>query len=216
MSLGMMGTKLGMTQVNDEAGNRIAVTVIRTGPCLVVQKKTAEKDGYSALKLGFGEKKEKNTAKAQRKVFETLKSKPKRHLREFRVPTEELGKFEAGQEIKIEHVFKAGQFGDVAGKSKGHGFTGVMKRHNMKGNDAVTEPTNFSGIRVPSAPGTWPGYVHKNKRMGGHDGDERVTIPNLKVIQILTEENCLLVQGAVPGALNGFVIVKPAAKRPAN
>jgi large subunit ribosomal protein L3 len=213
MSMGLLGKKLGITQVNDKDGNRIAVTVLETGPCLVVQKKTVERDGYAALKLGFGEKREKNTTKALRGIFAKLKAKPRRLLHEFRITSEELGKFEEGQEIKVDQIFTEGQIIDVKGRTKGHGYTGVVKRHHMKGNDAGHGAHEFFRHGGSIGTRTWPGYVNKNKRMAGHDGDERVTMQNLKIVALLPDKNCMLVSGAVPGANNGFVEVLPSATR---
>ncbi len=213
MSMGLLGKKLGTTQVNDKEGNRVAVTVIQVGPCLVVQKKTVEKDGYAALKLGFGSKKEKSTSKPMRGVYAKLKTEPRRLLREFRILSEDLGKYEEGKEVRVEQVFSVGQIIDVRGKTKGHGFTGVVKRHLMKGNDAGHGTHEFFRHGGSIGTRTWPGYVHKNKRMAGHDGDEKVTMPNLKVVDILADKNCLLVAGAVPGANNGFVELHPSATR---
>lgn len=211
MALGMLGRKLGMTQVNDEKG-RHAVTLLEVGPCLVMQKKTQEKDGYTALKLAFGSLKEKRSNKPLSGQFKQTKSKPRRWVREFRVEGEEFGKFEEGQEIKLADVFKPGQFVDVAGRSKGRGFTGVMKRWNMKGFRASHGTHEYFRHGGSIGTRTWPGYVHKNKKMAGHYGDERVTVQNLRVVDVLADKNCLLVAGAIPGANNGFVEVRPAVQ----
>jgi large subunit ribosomal protein L3 len=202
-----------MTQVNDDAGNRIAVTVVEVGPCLVVQKKTLERDGYAALKLGFAEKREKRESKAMKGVFGKLKAKPRRMVREFRIPSEELGKFEEGQEIKVDQVFSEGQLVDVTGRTKGRGFTGVVVRWNMKGNDATHGTHEFWRHGGSIGTRTWPGWVHKNKHMAGHYGDEGVTTQNLKVVRLLTDKNCLLVEGSVPGSANGFLTIRPASTR---
>ena len=213
MSLGLLGRKLEMTQVKDEAKGRRAVTVIEVGPCLVMQKKTLERDGYAALKLAFGAKRAKRTDKAAMGTFKKLNTTPRRFLREFRVTVEELAKFEEGQEIKLDQLFTVGQLVDVAGRSKGHGFTGVMKRWNMKGFDDGHGTHEFFRHGGSIGTRTWPGWVHKGKHMTGHDGDERVTTQNLEVVRVLPDKNVMMVQGAIPGATNGFLEVRPAATR---
>lgn len=134
MSLSLLGRKVGMSQVNLEDGKRVAVTLLEVGPCLIMQKKTVEKDGYSALKIAYGAKKEKHTSKAMKGSFDKIKSTPRRHLLEIRMDTEELGKYEEGKEITLEGLFTAGTSVDVTGRTKGRGFAGVFKRHGMKGN----------------------------------------------------------------------------------
>ncbi len=212
MSLGLLGFKRGMTQINDEKKGRIAVTLIETGPCLVMQKKTMEKDGYTALKIAFGEKKEKRTAKAQKVQFEKLNSKPKRFIREFRISNEDLGKFEEGKEIKLSDVFQVGQKIDVTGQTKGRGFTGVMARWNFSGFDAGHGTHEFFRHGGSIGCRAWPGTVMKGKKMGGHYGDEKVTTQNLTIVKIVEEENCMFVTGSIPGFNSGLVVVNPAIK----
>jgi large subunit ribosomal protein L3 len=212
MSLGLLGYKRGMTQINDEKKGRVAVTLIETGPCLVIQKKTMERDGYTALKIGFGERKESRTAKAQKVIFEKLNAKPKRFVREFRINGEELGKFQEGQEIKLSDVFAVGQKVDVTGQTKGRGFTGVMARWNMSGFDRGHGTHEFFRHGGSIGCRAWPGTVMKGKKMGGHYGDEKVTTQNLTIIKIAEEENCIMVAGSVPGFTNGLITVKPAIK----
>jgi large subunit ribosomal protein L3 len=211
MSLGLLGKKLGITQVNDAEHGRLAVTLVEVGPCLVMQKKTVEKDGYSALKLAFGAKKAKRTNKATKGTFDRVKATPRRHIREFRVKSEELGQFEEGQEINLTQVFKLGQYVDIAGKTKGHGFTGVVKRWGMKGNRRTHGTHEFFRHGGSIGTRTWPGNVHKGKHMSGHYGDERATIQNLKIVKLLEDKNCMLVSGAIPGAPNSMVEIRPAA-----
>ncbi|MFH1263105.1 MAG: 50S ribosomal protein L3 [Pseudomonadota bacterium] len=208
MSLGLLGRKLGMTQLNDEQG-RHAVTLVEVGPCLVLQKKTVEKDGYCAFKLAFGAKKEKRTDKATKGDFARVKATSRRFIREFRVKSEELGKFEEGQEITFSQVFKVGQIVDVAGKTKGHGFTGVVKRWGMKGNRRTHGTHEFFRHGGSIGTRTWPGNVHKGKKMCGHYGDERVTTQNLKIVRFLEEQNCMLISGNLPGATNSVVEIHP-------
>ena len=212
MSLGLLGFKRGMTQINDDVKGRIAVTMIETGPCLVMQKKTMEVDGYTAIKVAIGEKKEKNTAKAQRVQFEKLGSKPKRFIREFRISAEELGRFEEGKEIKLSDVFQVGQKVDITGQTKGRGFTGVMKRWNMAGFDRTHGTHEFFRHGGSIGCRAWPGTVMKGKHMGGHYGDERVTTQNLQIVKIIEDENCLMVTGSIPGFTNGLVTLNPAIK----
>jgi large subunit ribosomal protein L3 len=212
MSLGLLGYKRGMTQINDEKKGRVAVTLIETGPCLVIQKKTMEKDGYTALKIGFGTKKEARTAKAQKTEYEKLNSKPKRFVREFRINGEELGKYQEGQEIKLSDVFAVGQKVDVTGQTKGRGFTGVMARWNFSGFDAGHGTHEFFRHGGSIGCRAWPGTVMKGKKMGGHYGDEKVTTQNLTIVKIAEEEHCIMVAGSVPGFTNGVVTLKPAIK----
>lgn len=212
MSLGLLGFKRGMTQINDEKKGRVGVTVIEAGPCLVMQKKTVEKDGYSAIKVAIGEKKESRTPKAQKVQFEKLGSKPKRFIREFRISTEELAKFEEGKEIKLTDVFQLGQKVDVTGRTKGRGFTGVMARWNMSGFDRGHGTHEFFRHGGSIGCRAWPGTVMRGKKMGGHYGDEQVTTQNLQIVKILEEENCLMVTGSVPGFTNSFITLKPAIK----
>jgi large subunit ribosomal protein L3 len=212
MSLGLIGLKRGMTQINDETKGRVAVTLIETGPCLVMQKKTMERDGYTALQIGFGARKESRTAKAQKVQYEKLNSKPKRFVREFRISGEELGKFQEGQEIKLSDIFTVGQKVDITGKTKGRGFTGVMKRWNFSGFDAGHGTHEFFRHGGSIGCRAWPGTVMKGKKMGGHYGDETVTVQNLVIAKIVEEENCVLVTGSVPGFTNSMVILNPAIK----
>lgn len=211
MSLGLLGRKLAITQLNDETHGRLGVTLVEVGPCLVMQKKTVEKDGYSAFKLAFGAKKPKRTSKAMKTIFDKLKTTPRRFIREFRVKSEELGQFEEGQEVKLGQVFKAGQFVDVAGKTKGHGFTGVVKRWGMKGNRRTHGTHEFFRHGGSIGTRTWPGNVHKGKKMPGHYGDVRITVQNLKIVQLLEDKNCMLIAGSVPGAVNSMIEIHPAA-----
>ncbi|MCB0307978.1 MAG: 50S ribosomal protein L3 [Bdellovibrionales bacterium] len=211
MSLGLLGKKLGMTQVN-EGESRVAVTIVEAGPCVVIQKKTLEKDGYIALKVGFGDKKAKNMPKAQRVIFENIKMTPKRWIREFRVTEEILAKYEVGQEIKLSDVFQENQIIDVVGTTKGRGFTGVLARWNMKGNRRTHGAHEFFRHGGSIGCRTFPGHVHKNKHMAGHYGVERVTVPNLRIVKILEDKGCLLISGSVPGAGEGFLELKPSKR----
>lgn len=209
--VGVIGKKVGMTQRFIEGGNLVPVTVIEAGPCTVVQVRTAERDGYHALQVGFGTRREKNipkavrnhTAKAGRSNFATLL--------EFRLP--EAGQWEIGQEIRLADLFRAGDHVDVTGTSKGKGYQGVMKRHGFGGHRA-THGTHES-FRGPGSVGcrSYPGRIFKGKRMDGHMGSERTTTQNLRVVEVRPEENLLMVRGAVPGANGTNVVVRPAVKR---
>ena len=206
---GLIGKKVGMTQVYDEKGILIPVTVIQAGPCVVLALKTKERDGYSAVQFGFGERKLKNAAKslvgAAKKAG--LEKNPPAIVKEFR--TEES--FEIGSQVKAD-IFAANDFIDVVGTSKGRGFTGVMRRHHFKGG---RDGHGGGWHRKPGSIGCreLPGNVLKGKRMAGHLGNDRVTVQNLKVVKIVLEESLLLVKGAVPGPNGGTVIVSKAKKK---
>jgi len=203
--LGLIGKKLGMTQVFGKDGEMIPVTVVEVGPCMVVQKKSSETDGYGALQLGFVTRKPKNMAKAERGHFEKKKLPLYRHLKEFR--TEKVGDFEVGQEL-FATGFKAGDRVDVAGQSKGRGFQGVMKRHNKAGGPS-SHGSDFH--RRPGSIGmrTMPARIPKNTRLPGHMGDERVTVSSLEVVEVRGDANLVLLKGAVPGAKGGILFITP-------
>lgn len=210
--MGMIGRKIGMTQVF-ENGVRISVTVVELGPNVVVQKKTKDgKDGYDAIQLGFAEKEHRKVNKPMAGHFKRADQKPVWELRELRIDDGKINQFEVGQVIKSD-TFKVGEWIDVAGTSHGKGFAGVMKRHHMKGSKNYTHGTHeyrrhggSIGCR------TTPGEVHPGKRMAGHMGHERVTTQNLQIVKILTEENVVLIKGSVPGPKNGIVMVYQAVK----
>ena len=213
MLQGLIGRKVGMTQVFSEEGDMIPVTALEAGPCWVTQKKTIERDGYTAVQLGFDEKKAKRTTKPLRGHFERSGVSPKRWLREFRVGEETLAELEEGQEIRGD-IFADLRYVDVIGTSKGRGFSGVMKRHNFGGKNA-THGTHesFRGGGAVGA-GADPGKIFKNTRMAGQYGNARVTIQNLEVVQYLESQNLLLVKGAVPGPNGGMVLIQASRKRP--
>ena len=208
MNKGIIGRKIGMTQIFDERGNVIPVTVIEVGPCAVVQKKTVEKDGYDALQLGFSEKKEKHTTKAEKGHFEKAGVSFKRHLKEFRL--NDCSAYNVGDVITVD-TFAAGEKVDVTGMTKGHGYTGCVKRWNHH----VLRMTHGTGPihRQPGSMGTIdPARVFKNMKMPGQYGNEQVTVLNLKVVKIDSEKNLLAVKGAIPGAKNGIVFVRDSIK----
>lgn len=203
MLQGMLGRKLGMTQVFTETGNAVGVTVIEVGPCYVTQVRTKDKDGYEAVQLGFDEVKRLNAAERGH-----LKGLPAlRHLREFKVA--DITDVAVGQKIDA-GLFSQGDLVDVTGTSKGKGFAGVVKRHHFKGGPKTHGQSDRH--RSPGSIGstTTPGRVFKGLRMAGHMGDERVTVKNLEVVRVDTDRNLLLVHGAVPGPRTGLVIVHQA------
>lgn len=211
MALGLIGKKLGMTQVYTAAGELVGVTVIQAGPCTVVQAKSAASDGYAAVQVGFGSKKPQRATKARREhcvkagkgVFEVL--------REFRLE-EGAGAMATGDEITVEALFKQGDKIDVTGITKGRGYTGVVKRHGFGGFPASHGTHEY--FRHGGAIGnrSFPGRVFKNKRMAGHYGNDRVTTQNIEVIAVRPAEHLVLVRGAVAGARGGIVLLRPAVK----
>lgn len=212
MAHALMGRKLGMTQIFNEEGARLACTVLELGPCAVVRKKIREgKDGYNAIQLGFEDVPERKLTKAQVGVFKAQGQSLKRHLREVRLPEGEMAEYEVGQEITAD-VFKVGDVLDVSGVSKGHGFAGVMKRHNFKGakrTHGVHEYFRHGGSVGMCA---YPGKVIKGQKMAGQYGNKRMTVQNLRVVRTHPELNLVLVQGAVPGPAKGLVFVRTAKK----
>jgi large subunit ribosomal protein L3 len=208
---GLIGTKLGMTQVFDENGRIVPVTVVQAGPCTVAQVKTPERDGYAALQLAFGEVRPKRVNKPLKGHFAKAGGQPRRHLVELR--TADAGNYEAGQQLTPGGVFSEGERIDVIGVSKGKGFAGVMKRHGFKGLGAShgTERKHRSPGSVGAC--ATPGRVFKGMRMAGHMGHERVTVLNLVVAKIDPERNLLLVRGAVPGPKGGLVMIRSAVQQ---
>jgi large subunit ribosomal protein L3 len=213
--MGLLGKKLGMTQVFAEDGERIPVTVIQTGPCVVVGKRTVETDGYTALILGFEEKPTRLVNKPEAGFFKKAGLSPQRVVQEFRLPVEMVAKWEVGQTLSAKDVFEVGNPVDVTAKSKGKGFQGVIKRHNMSGTKASHGVHEFFRHGGSIGCRLTPGRVHKGKRMGGHMGDERVKIQNLQLIQILEEDGVVLVRGSIPGAAGALVTISRAATRSA-
>ncbi len=200
----IIGKKVGMTSIFDADGKNIPCTVVEAGPCVVTQVKTVEKDGYSAVQLAFGEKKEKNTSQPMLGHFKKANTSPKRRLLEFRDFEQE---FQIGDVVKCD-LFQEGDFCDVVGTSKGKGFQGVVKRHNFGGVGGSTHGQH-DRQRAPGSLGasSWPSRVMKGMRMGGHKGDERVKLQNLQVVKVLPEQNLLLIRGAIPGHKGSFVTV---------
>ena len=210
MRTGVIAQKLGMTRVFDEFGQHVPVTVLKLDDVRVVAQKTEEKDGYTALQLGYGKAKVKRTTKALRGHFAKAKVEPKRKLAEFRVPANAL--VEVGAEIGANH-FIPGQFVDVVGTTIGKGFAGGMKRHNFAGLEATHGVSISHRSHGSTGQCQDPGKVFKGKKMAGHMGDVRSTMPNLQVVRIDEEKNLVLVKGAVPGSKNGYVYISDAIKK---
>ena len=208
MKKGIIGKKIGMTQIFDEIGNVIPVTVIQAGPCVVAQKKTTETDGYDAIQLGFVDAKEKHLTKAEKGHFEKAGVSYKRHLKEFRL--DDVSALNVGDVITAD-TFAAGEKVDVTGMTKGHGYSGVIKRWNHH----HLRMTHGTGPihRQPGSMGVIdPARIFKNKKMPGQYGNEQVTVLNLKVVKIDSEKNLIAVKGAIPGAKNGIVFIRDSVK----
>ena len=212
-NFGLIGKKLGCTQIFDAEGIVHRVTVIECGPCVVIGKRTAERDGYSALILGWGQKREKSVTKPEAGFFKKIDQKAAQEVREFRLPAEVVAKYEVGQALKPSEAFTEGQLVDVSGDTKGRGFTGVMKLHNFKGSRTSSHGTH-EYQRHGGAIGTnmTPGRVFPGLRMPGQHGNSRSTVLNLRVAKVLDEQNLVLVEGGVPGSRNAFVTVRGAVK----
>ena len=209
MRKGLIGRKVGMTQIFDEKGMVIPVTVIEAGPCTVVQIKNKENDGYNAVQLGFGDVKEKHVNKPMKGHFNKAKLAPKKHLREFRM--ENIDEFKVGNELKAD-VFSANDMVDIQGVTKGKGFQGVIKRHGQHrgpmghGSMYHRRPGSMGACATPSR-------VFKGKKLPGHMGVETVTIQNLKVVSVDLDKNVILVKGSVPGNKGAILKIKNAVKK---
>lgn len=206
---GIMGKKLGMTQIFGETGELVAVTVIEATPNVVIQKKTVDKEGYDAVQLGFEPIREKLANKPKKGHFEKAGAKPMRFLREFK--DNSFQELELGSEVKVD-IFEEGSFVDITGISKGKGTQGVVKRHGFQ-RGRETHGSKFHRMPGGLSAGTYPGRVFKGKRMEGRMGNEKVTVQNLEIVRVDADKNLLLVKGAVPGARNGMVLVKAALKK---
>ena len=201
---GIIGRKVGMTSIYSAEGKATPCTVIEAGPCVVTQVKTEDKDGYNAVQLGFGERKEKNTPAALQGHFKKAKTSPKRFLVEF----DGFEEANIGDTIDVS-VFEEGEYVNVAGKSKGKGFQGVVKRHGFGGVGQSTHGQH-NRLRAPGSIGaaSYPARVFKGMRMAGQTGNERVTIENLQVLKVLADKNILVVKGSIPGAKGSTVIIE--------
>lgn len=209
MTKGILGKKIGMTQVFLEDGNVVPVTVIQAGPCVVLQKKEAGNDGYEAIQLGFDDKKEKNATKPEQGHAKKANATPKRYVREIRGV--DLSAYEVGQEVKAD-LFTAGEYVDVTGMSKGKGFSGVIQRHGQSRGPMTHGSKYHRGVGSMAVVRT-ANKVPKGKMMPGHMGHETVTLQNLEVIRVDTDRNVLLVKGSIPGPRNSYVKVRSTVKK---
>jgi large subunit ribosomal protein L3 len=205
---GLLGRKIGMTQVFSPSGETIPVTVLEVGPCVVTQIRTKDRDGYEAVQIGYGEVKAKHLTKPQQGHLAKA-GKLVRHLREFEADNVE--EHEIGQVLDV-NIFQPGQIIDVTGKSKGRGFQGVVKRHGFSGGPRTHGQSDRWRAPGSIGAGTTPGRVWKNTRMAGRMGNRRVTVQNLQVVEILPDRHLLLVRGSVPGAKNSLIMVRRAVK----
>ena len=207
MSLGILGTKLGMTQIFDnETGTAIPVTVVQAGPCTVTQIKTSETDGYTSVQIGYGDVKEKNLTKPQLGHLKKADAAPLRHLKEYRL--DDVSGYELGQAITAT-IFEAGQVVDVSGNTIGRGFAGYQKRHNFKRGNMTHGSKNH---RLPGSTGagTTPGRVYPGKRMAGRYGGTKITVRQLEVVRVDEEKNLLLIKGAIPGKAGNLLSIAPS------
>jgi large subunit ribosomal protein L3 len=214
-SPGIYGKKLGMTQVFTEDGTVERVTVVEAGPVVVIGKRTQEKDGYVALIVGFQERKEKHTSKASLGMFKKANQTPKRVLKEIRGGAEFCAKFEVGQTLKLDEIFKVGQHVDARGTSRGRGFSGVVRKYAFAG--AVQTHGTHEYRRHGGSIGTnmTPGRTLPNLRMPGQYGNATVSMLNLRLVRIDNEKNLLLIEGGIPGPRNGIVLIRHAVKKAA-
>ena len=213
LKMGLLGKKLGMTQVFADDGEAVPVTVIQTGPNFVLGKRTADRDGYTAIVLGFDEKPARLTLRPEAGQVKEAGCPPQRFIREFRLSSADAEKFQIGQKLEPGDVFAEGAVIDVTGTSKGKGYQGVIKKHHMKGMTRSHGTHEYFRHGGSIGCRLTPQRVHKGKRMAGQMGNERVTVQNLQLLRVLADESCILVRGAVPGAPNEYVVVSAAATR---
>ena len=215
LKIGLLGKKIGMTQVFADDGEAVPVTVIQTGPCHVIGTRTAERDGYSAIVLGFDEKPVRLARKPELGAMKDSGIKPQRFVRELRLPAEEVAKYKVGQVLGPKDVFADNTAIDVEGRSKGKGYQGVIKRHHMSGMTRAHGTHEYFRHGGSIGCRLTPQRVHKGKRMAGHMGHDKVSVQNLQLLRIVPDDNVILVRGAVPGAANDYVVVTNAATRTA-
>lgn len=208
MKKAIMGKKVGMTQIFNEQGKVIPVTVIEAGPCVVLQKKTVESDGYEAIQVGFGDIREKLVNKPKTGVFKKAGVNVKRYIREFKL--EDVSAYEVGAEIKAD-IFAAGDKVDVSGISKGKGFQGTIKRWNAH-RGPMSHGSKFHRAVGSMGASSDPSRTFKNKRMPGHMGAVKTTVLNLEVVRVMPEKNVILIKGGVPGPNKGMVIIRNSVK----
>jgi large subunit ribosomal protein L3 len=209
---GIIGTKIGMTQIFDERGEVLRCTVVQAG-CIVVGKRTLEKDGYSALVLGLGQRKAKRTTKPLAGAFKKINQTPTRVIQELRASAEHVARFEIGQKVAVDQIFEVGQFVDAQGKSRGRGFTGVVRRWAFAGGVQTHGTHEYRRHGGSIGTNMTPGRTLPGLKMPGHYGDETVSALNLRVAKLIPEDDLVLIEGAVPGAKNGVVTVRGAIKK---
>ena len=209
---GILGTKLGMTQIFDEKGEVVRVSVVKAG-CVVIGKRTQENDGYDALVVGLGERKEKHTNKPLAGFYKKAGQAPKKIVRELRLAADEVAKYELGEKIAVDKVFEVGQFVDAQSRTRGRGFTGVVRRWSFAG--FVSSHGTHEYFRHGGSIGTnmTPGRTLPGLKMPGHYGDETVSMLNLKVAKLIPEEDLILVEGGIPGSTNATVVLRGAVKK---
>lgn len=212
-NLGLLGKKLGNTQIFTDDGEVQRVTVVEVGPCVVVGKRTPDKHGYSALRIGFGTKRAKSVRKPEAGLYAKLGLEVPAAVRELRLPPEVVEKYEVGQKLSAQDVFRDGMFVDIQGTSKGRGYTGVMKRHNFAGYKATHGAHEYQRHGGSIGMNMTPGRVFKGKKMAGQHGNKTVTVLNVKVAKVMADEGLVLVQGSVPGARGSLVLMRSAAKK---
>ncbi len=217
--MGLIGRKIGMTEIYDESGKQIPVTVIKLGPCTVLEIKNKDTHGYNAIKIGFEELKENKLDSPKRGYFESINQKlkdenkkitPKAIIHEFKLADNEMN-INIGDDLNVS-IFENTKYVDIVGKTKGHGFAGMVKRHNAS-RGRMTHGSKFHRGMGGTAMREQPGRVYPFKKMPGHDGNQQITVQNLKVVKLLKEDNILLVKGAVPGGKNNLVFVKKSSKK---
>ena len=212
MQVGLLGRKVGMTQIYEADGTAVPITVLECGPCTVLQVRTPERDGYVALQLGFADKKRKSATQAERGHARKVEAEPKRYVREIRqAKAEDVAEVTAGQTLTVE-VFANIKHVDVIGTSKGRGFTGVLKRHGFKGLRATHGVKRMHRHPGSSGPSADPSHTRKGIRKPGQHGNTRTTVKNLKVVRVDATNNLLLVRGAVPGPNGGYLTIQQTNK----
>jgi large subunit ribosomal protein L3 len=213
LKMGLLGRKIGMTQVFHEDGTALGVTAVSVGPCIVVGKRTADKHGYTAVQLGFEDMPVRLATRPETGFYKKAGvEKPLRHLREVRLEPAELDKYEVGKTLRASDIFKVGDVVDVVGTTKGKGYQGVMKRHRMKGDSATHGTHEFFRHGGSIGCRLTPGRVHKGKRMSGLMGNVKNTSADLVIVQVLDDKDLVLVKGAVPGPASGLVLIKGSVK----
>jgi large subunit ribosomal protein L3 len=213
LKMGLIGRKIGMTQVFHEDGSALGCTAVSVGPCVVTGKRTVDKHGYSAVQLGFEEMPLRLMTRPQSGYYKKAGvEKPLRHLREVRLDPKELDKYEVGKTLRASDIFKIGDVVDVVGTTKGKGYQGVMKKHRMKGDSATHGTHEFFRHGGSIGCRLTPGRVHKGKRMSGLMGNVKNTSSDLVVVSVLDDKDLVLVKGAVPGGPNGIILIKGSVK----